>query len=604
MIARGLRARLLGFLWDHSALWRVPGRRVRAWWRSRGADHESIDERPYEGDVEVVSHPAIALHRLPGTDEAAWTRFLDRQTERSIQHAQSPEGSTPYVATVGGHLDTLPATHLEALLMATVAERTPIAVGGWTLPRVSDREKVTLLRAPELPASAMSLFRSPQPDTAPPTVDMLARLVAHPTGSPPTDAEPLDVGTADGVRILHEPVALAAARQRRVSVEARLDRALAALPPTPGPRTALFLLPYLAVGGAERQLLDVLVDFGDDVRTVVVTTEPHLAARGQMLDAFRAVTKYVYTLGDWLPRGAHDGAVRHLLRRYQVESLVSWNGTVLFYDQVEAWTSDFPKLRILHQIYNHEGGWIDHCGPRIRRTADVHFAVNRRIGHALVERGMADERIEVIHPAVHLHPEPDAEERETRKAERRAALGLPRDALVVASFIRLHPQKRPLDIIELARRFRDRGVHFLLVGGGPLDGEVDRALATDPPPNLTRLGLRDDVEALYEAVDICLMTSSFEGLPVFLLDGLARGIPCVTTAVGDIPLLLENGGGIAVERPGDLDGLAAAIESLRDPARRSEVGRAGRTTVAAQFEIGAFCDRYRARIFPESGSSP
>ena len=155
-------------------------------------------------------------------------------------------------------------------------------------------------------------------------------------------------------------------------------------------------------------------------------------------------------------------------------------------------------------------------------------------------------------------------------------------------------------MIALARRLGDQGMHFLLVGGGPLDDEIDRILAETPCPSLTRLGLRHDVDDLYQALDVCLMTSAFEGLPVFLLDGLARGIPCVATAVGDIPVLLADGGGVLVERTGDLDALAAGLESLRDPHVRAAAGQTGRDIVAVRFEIRDFCRRY-ATLFANQG---
>jgi glycosyltransferase involved in cell wall biosynthesis len=120
----------------------------------------------------------------------------------------------------------------------------------------------------------------------------------------------------------------------------------------------------------------------------------------------------------------------------------------------------------------------------------------------------------------------------------------------------------------------NRNLHFLLVGGGPLDRAVDRELARRPLHNLTRLPFRHDTDELFEAVDLCLLVSEYEGLPVFLLEGMARGIPCVATAVGDIPYLLQEGGGVAAGPPGDLAALERALESLLDDRRRADGQRA------------------------------
>ena len=192
-------------------------------------------------------------------------------------------------------------------------------------------------------------------------------------------------------------------------------------------------------------------------------------------------------------------------------------------------------------------------------------------------------------------PEPRNEARRTRL---RRELGVDDDTVVVGSFIRMHPQKRPLDIIRLARRLADDKIHFFLVGGGPLDDAVNREIARVRPPNLTRWPLQQDATPLYDAIDLCLMTSDFEGLPVFLLDGLARGIPCVATAVGDIPMLLRDGGGTVVDRPGDLDALAAAIRTYLDPEHRQTEGERGRQTVVTRFGLERYVEAYEAVMFP------
>jgi len=131
-----------------------------------------------------------------------------------------------------------------------------------------------------------------------------------------------------------------------------------------------------------------------------------------------------------------------------------------------------------------------------------------------------------------------------------------------------------------------------------MEQEVGREIATDLPPNLRRLPMRKDALPLFDAIDICLLTSEFEGLPVFLLEGLARGIPCVATDVGDTRTLLSGGGGVLVERVGDLDGMERGIEALADPERRRREGVLGRKTVEARFSREEFLRRYEEVIFP------
>ena len=563
----------------------------------------------------TARHPTVLVVAEPEHHDAART-WLATQTETSAtlddpavsSHSSGgdfPGGDSHGEVTGVVPFDpawvTLPATLLESLWLTAVAADVPWAVAGWATPSSSAAGPDGTLRPPAPDTPLPLLVRT----SAEPHPRVLGRAVGHlqppdapdAVDTPSAHASPVPwTGRATGPwcvtphlapgAVVHHPTVDAAS-------------ALAHLPAVDGPPTVLFLLPFLALGGAEHLLFDLLEGI-TPYRCLVVTLEPHQQHLGDTVERCRRLTPHVYTLGDWLPREAHDGVLRHLLRRYRVETLVSWNGTVAFYDRAAQWRREFPNLRILHQLYNHEGAWIDRCGPALGRALDGHLAVNRRIASALVERGMPEERIAVVHHGVAVPELPAPEERRNRQRQAREAMGLPVDALVVGTFVRLHRQKRPLDILTLARRLtgHEPSIVFLLAGGGPLDGAVDDDLARSPIPNLLRLPFQRDVGPLYDAVDLCLSTSSYEGLPVFLLDALARSIPCVTTAVGEIPELLANGGGVLVDTPGDLDALQAGILQLTDPDLRHTEGLRGRHTVEQHFDLETYRQRYLDQLFP------
>ena len=437
-------ARLRGWLWDRSSLWRRPLRHGRDRWRAaqdrrQGHPPQVATGGAPGGPRPPLAHPAIGVIAAGATQEDI-TRFLRGQTESSViridlaspaeETAPPPATDLPFCFSADHDLD-LPAVHLEGLLMIAAAEDLPLAVAGWAGPVEASHDLDT---RPPLQASRMLLRNGGRGRAA--TTGVIGR-----TGCHVTEAHPPDIGAevlpGRGPYLL-DPGAAAPPATPIVPV----DRRLSLLPAVPGPPTILFLLPYLAVGGAERQLLDVIDHLTEDDRhrALVVTLEPHRADLGQTVDACRARTPHVYPLGDWLPRAAHESTLRHLLRRYHVSTLVSWNGTVLFYDRVDAWRAAFPDLRILNQVYNHEGGWIDHYGPRVRGAVDVHLAVNSRIAEALAQRhGVAPARIETVFPAGRLLPPVS----DAQRTERRTALGLPTDAFVVGTFVRMHPQKRP-----------------------------------------------------------------------------------------------------------------------------------------------------------------
>jgi len=191
---------------------------------------------------------------------------------------------------------------------------------------------------------------------------------------------------------------------------------------------------------------------------------------------------------------------------------------------------------------------------------------------------------------------PSPESLDALRRRVRGELGLGPDDLVILTAARMHPQKRPLDLVELARRVSDLDrVRFLVVGGGELEAAVDRAIATSGA-RIRRLPLRDDNQELIAASDAGCLVSDFEGLPVFLLECLQAGRPFLGTDVGDMgELLRSTGAGLVVDTPGDLDALETAVRRLADPAERARLS-ANAAAAAARFDPAACAEAY-AEVF-------
>jgi glycosyltransferase involved in cell wall biosynthesis len=157
-------------------------------------------------------------------------------------------------------------------------------------------------------------------------------------------------------------------------------------------------------------------------------------------------------------------------------------------------------------------------------------------------------------------------------------------------------QKR-LDLwLEVARRIADRepAARFLVVGDGPLRGEIE-ALAgrLGLGGRVVFPGLLDDVRPCLAAIDVYLMTSEFEGLPLALLEAMAAGRAVMVTAVGGIPEAVTDGETGVVCRFGDVEAQAGGVgDLLADPVRRAALGAAARRRVVESFGI----DRMAAEL--------
>jgi len=187
--------------------------------------------------------------------------------------------------------------------------------------------------------------------------------------------------------------------------------------------------------------------------------------------------------------------------------------------------------------------------------------------------GLDPSRVDVV-----PNPAPELPEHPTRD-EARATLGIDGFALGVAG--RLTAQKALGDTLEALARVPD--VALLVLGDGPERAELERRAGELGLADRVRFlgaGTRDDVIALFRAVDAALLTSAWENLPHTLLEALATGTPVIATAVGGIPEVVRDGENGLLVPPRDIAAIASAIDRLvHDDALRASLAAAAAPSV-------------------------
>lgn len=103
-----------------------------------------------------------------------------------------------------------------------------------------------------------------------------------------------------------------------------------------------------------------------------------------------------------------------------------------------------------------------------------------------------------------------------------------KDEIVLGHIARLVPQKNSLFVIEIAAEAyrKNNKVRLLLVGDGVLKEEVMRKIKQlEMEDMVVYLGFQDNIVPLYQAMDVFLLPSLYEGLPIVGLEAQASGIP-------------------------------------------------------------------------------
>lgn len=208
----------------------------------------------------------------------------------------------------------------------------------------------------------------------------------------------------------------------------------------------------------------------------------------------------------------------------------------------------------------------------LARKTDRIVTVGERVKNDLLAAGVGlPGQYEAIAPGVTVATPPP-------QAQARAQLDLEEDKVVVAVVGRLIAIKRPDRLLEVARLLPD--VTFLIAGEGPLL-EPTRLEA---PTNVRFLGWRSDVETIYSAADVALLTSDNEGMPLALVEAALCGTPAVSTDVGSAREVVT---GEVV--PPAASAIAAALQRVAAAGLGEEAQRGARE----RFSVATMLERHR-----------
>jgi glycosyltransferase involved in cell wall biosynthesis len=190
-------------------------------------------------------------------------------------------------------------------------------------------------------------------------------------------------------------------------------------------------------------------------------------------------------------------------------------------------------------------------------------------------------------------------DRDAEAKQIRAELGLP-DGVALIGFVgHLVDQKRPHLALEVLRALLDdgRAVHLLVAGDGPLRPSLERtARALRVEDAVTFLGHRDDVERVFGAIDLAMITSAAEGIPGVAIEAQMAGCPVVTFRIGAVAEVVDHGETGVIVEPSEPMEMADRISVLlTDETTRRAMGEEARTR-SVRFSAGQTADIYLNRL--------
>jgi glycosyltransferase involved in cell wall biosynthesis len=237
-----------------------------------------------------------------------------------------------------------------------------------------------------------------------------------------------------------------------------------------------------------------------------------------------------------------------------------------------------------HLLHGYFAGWKIKLVIAIEKflatRTDVLVAVGNQVKDDLLKAGIGrEEQYKVFYPGL---PAPADIDRDIARKN----IGFDLNATYCTFVGRLTQIKRPDRLLDVVAACKARGLdlQFLVAGEGELF-ESSKARAVEEKLPITFLGWRSDIDQLFAASDIAILTSDNEGIPLTLIQAAFAGIPIVAPRVGSIADIVIDGETGFLTSP-QAGAMASALSALvTDEELREELGSVGRAHAEKYFSL-------------------
>ncbi len=254
------------------------------------------------------------------------------------------------------------------------------------------------------------------------------------------------------------------------------------------------------------------------------------------------------------------------------------------------WLGDDPKMRFY--------AWLDKL---MLKRFDAVVAVSGSVRREILNQCPMSEKVATIFNGINIQEF----NRQKKLHDIRKELRIDKHCKIIGTVGRLSEEKGHSHLLHAAQDvFKEHpDVVFLFVGDGPLRQKLEEKafqLASTALPKgqngqgpFVFTGVRSDLPAIYSIMDIFVLPSLTEGLPMVLLEAMASHKPVVATKVGAIPSVIEHGLSGLLVQPGDVGALAHAINDfLSDASKAKRLANSAFETVKKRFSSKIMAEKY------------
>lgn len=356
---------------------------------------------------------------------------------------------------------------------------------------------------------------------------------------------------------------------------------------TSGRIRIVYLAHAFMVGGAEEMVLNLVRHLPDRFEPIVCC----INQAGPIGEEIRktGVPFHVLRLDPGLLRPWHVLGIARHLRELHPDIVHTFLLTASLYGRFGAILAGVPIIIGTEvNIYAHKQAHHALAERLLMRGTDRVVVSAESVRDFYIQQvHAAPAKVDVIYNAVAWSQLQTTTSREAA----RASAGVPAGAPLAGIIARLTEQKAHRYLFDaMAATPGLAALHLLVVGDGELRDElraqVDRLGLS---ARVHFLGARRDLGDLLASIDVFVMPSLWEGLPLSMVLAMGAGLPVVATRVAGIPEVVQDGVTGLLVPPADVPALGSALARLVvDPALRHTMGAAASAFVQPRFGVDGY----------------
>lgn len=362
----------------------------------------------------------------------------------------------------------------------------------------------------------------------------------------------------------------------------------------------MMLIPWMEMGGADLFNLDIVKRIRkEDFEISILST---VAGESTWRQRFEEYVTDLFELPTFLDIENYAEFISYFIRSREIDVIFLSNSYYGYY--LVPWLRKyFPEVAIIDYVHMEEWYWRN---GGYARTSGVMggilektYVCNERTRQVLINDFDRDkDSVETLYIGVD-HEKYNAEYVESGMI--RNKFGIENDRKIVLFPCRMHPQKRPFFMLEIAEQVKRKmpDIAFIVVGDGPQLAELqETAQKRNLEGTVYFAGRAEDMLPYYKDADLTLICSLKEGLALTAYESLSMGVPVISSDVGGQKELIDQAVGRIIpleqDEEKDLDNrdfseheiaayTDAIIALLQDREQYMQMKRACRERIEKQF---------------------